>query len=104
MATKSRKSSSAPSAPALKAKNFEVMLSTDVPHGRRGKHKDFIAMVLDDLQELEAGNAIRIPLKDLPFSKEKIRSALSRAVHQRKIQIVTSTDEKFLYIWHAEDK
>jgi hypothetical protein len=38
----------------------------------------------------------------LPDSKENIRSALNRATHQRGIDIATSSDADFLYIWKPE--
>ena len=31
--------------------------------------------------------------------KENVRSALNRAVHKLNIEIATSTDEKYLYVW-----
>jgi len=84
------------------AKYFEVVSQDKVPHGRNGKHKNIITRILDDLSGLKEGNAIRIRLEDLPDTKEKIRAALARAVHLRGIDIVTSTDEDHLYIWHGK--
>jgi hypothetical protein len=37
----------------------------------------------------------------LPDSKENIRSALNRATRQQGIEIATSSDAGFLYIWKA---
>ena len=79
--------------------NYSVMSQTDVPTGRRGKHKAVVTMILSDLDDLKPGKAIRIPLDDLDDSKENVRSALNRAVHKLKIEIATSTDEKYLYVW-----
>ena len=84
-----------------KAKLFEVMSQTDVPHGRNGKHKDIVTRILENLAELQDGKAIRIRLDQLPDTKEKIRAALSRAVRQHDMEIVTSTDDDHLYIWHS---
>ena len=62
---------------------FESMPQTDVPKGRDGKHKVIIEQLLSDLNHLEEGNALKIPLSALPDSKENIRSALSRATRQK---------------------
>jgi hypothetical protein len=37
----------------------------------------------------------------LPDSKENIRSALNRATHQKGIEVATSSDTEFLYIWKS---
>lgn len=71
----------------------------DVPKGRDGKHKHIIEILLSDLGQLDGGKALQIPLDSLPDSKENIRSALSRATKQRGIEIATSSDESFLYVW-----
>jgi hypothetical protein len=79
--------------------NFSVMSQTEVPTGRNGKHKAVVTMILSDLDGLKPGKAIRIPLEELDDTKENVRSALNRAVHKLKIEIATSTDEKYLYVW-----
>ena len=78
---------------------FESMLQADVPKGRDGKHKQIILQLLSDISQLEQGSALKIPLADLPDSKENIRSALSRATKQRGIEVATSSDDEFLYVW-----
>ena len=81
---------------------FESMLQADVPKGRDGKHKVIIGQLLSDLNQLEEGNALKVPLTALPDSKENIRSALSRSTRQKGIDIATSSDEEFLYVWKTE--
>jgi hypothetical protein len=78
---------------------FESMLQTDVPKGRDGKHKLIVEELLNDLSQLKEGSALKIPLSALPDSKENIRSALSRATRQREIEIATSSDDEYLYVW-----
>ena len=85
-----------------KAKNFAVVSRDEVPHGRHGKHRDIVTQILDDLSTLKGGNAMKVPLDGLEESKEKVRAALSRAVKQRGIRVVTSSDDTYLYIWHAD--
>jgi hypothetical protein len=87
-----------------KAVNFGVMSQGEVPHGRNGKHKSIVTRILDDLEQLKSGNAIRIRLDELPDSKEKVRAALSRALKQKNIDVITSTDDEHLYIWHSPRK
>jgi hypothetical protein len=41
-------------------------------------------------------------LTALPDSKENIRSALNRASHQKGIEVATSSDAEYLYIWKVE--
>ena len=81
--------------------NFQSILQDDVPKGRDGKHKQIVTQLLSDLEQLAAGSALKIPIDELPDSKENIRSALNRATHQRGIEIATSSDAEFLYVWKA---
>jgi hypothetical protein len=82
--------------------NFQSILQFDVPKGRDGKHKRIVTQLLSDIEQLEAGSALKIPLSALPDSKENIRSALNRATHQRGIEVATSSDAEFLYVWVVE--
>jgi hypothetical protein len=78
---------------------FESMAQDDVPKGRDGKHKAIVEQLLSDISQLDDGQALKIPLSALPDSKENVRSALSRAVRQKGIEVATSSDEHFLYVW-----
>jgi hypothetical protein len=80
---------------------FESMLQSDVPKGRDGKHKVIIQQLLSDIDHLQEGDALKIPISALPDSKENIRSALSRATRQKGIVVATSSDDQFLYVWRA---
>lgn len=80
---------------------FESILQIDVPKGRDGKHKQIVMQLIEGIEELAAGSALKIPLAELPDSKENIRSALSRATRQKQINIATSSDENYLYVWKA---
>lgn len=79
--------------------NFKSILQDDVPKGRDGKHKHVISQLLSDLEQLADGSALRIPLSELPDSKENIRSALNRATRQRGMEVATSSDSDYLYVW-----
>lgn len=82
--------------------NFKSIEQIDVPKGRDGKHKHIVDQLLSDIDQLVAGRALKIPLADLPDTKENIRSALNRATRQRGINVATSSDADFLYVWRAE--
>jgi len=78
---------------------FKSVLQVDVPKGRDGKHKEIVTQLLSDIAQLAVGSALKIPLDELPDSKENIRSALSRAASQRNLRIATSSNDEFLYVW-----
>ena len=80
---------------------FQSILQADVPKGRDGKHKQIILKLLSEIAQLAEGSALKIPLSQLPDSKENIRSALSRAARQKKIDVATSSNEEFLYVWRT---
>lgn len=82
--------------------NFQSIFQRDVPKGRDGKHKAIVKQLLSDLEQLEAGSALKIPLNDLPDTKENIRSALNRATRQHGLEVATSSDAEFLYVWNVQ--
>jgi len=80
--------------------NFRTMMQTDVPQGRNGKHKEIVTRILADLNQIDEGIALKVPLVDLAESKEKVRSALNRATRKAGRNVATATDTTFLYIWN----
>jgi len=83
---------------------FQSIMQGDVPKGREGKHKQIVTRLLADIERLKPEMALKVPLSALPDSKENIRSALNRATHQRGIDVSTSSDEEFLYVWKTVAK
>jgi hypothetical protein len=83
---------------------FQSILQVDVPKGRDGKHKNIIQQLLSDIARLDKGSALQIPLAELPDTKENIRAALSRAARQKNLNLATSSNEKFLYVWKASER
>ena len=81
---------------------FESILQLNVPKGRDGKHKQIVTQLLNDIEQLGLGSALKVPLSALPDTKENIRSALNRATRQKGIEVGTSSDAEFLYIWKVE--
>jgi hypothetical protein len=88
----------------LEPTQFESILQVDVPQGRDGKHKQIVTQLLEDISRLASGSALKVPLSKLPDTKENIRAALSRAARQSKIDLATSSDQDFLYIWKTDGK
>ena len=84
------------------AMKFESVLQVNVPKGRDGKHKVIITQLLSDIAQLAPGSALKIPLAQLPDSKENVRSALSRAARQEKINLATSSNDEFLFVWKTD--
>jgi hypothetical protein len=82
------------------AMNFRAMLQKDVPQGRNGKHKAIVTKILSDLDRLQQGDALKVPLAQLAESKEKVRSALNRATRKSRRRVATASDATFLYVWN----
>jgi endonuclease V-like protein UPF0215 family len=82
--------------------NFKTMSVPDVPKGRNGKHKLVVTRILSDLDQVDEGVALKVPLDGLDDSKEKVRSALNRATRKAGRIVVTASDEDFLYIWNEK--
>ena len=80
--------------------NFKTMSQSDVPQGRNGKHKDIVSKILSDLDQIDDGAALKVPLAALSESKEKVRSALNRATRKEGRSVKTATDADYLYLWN----
>ena len=79
--------------------SFPSVLQVDVPKGRDGKHKEIVERLLENISRLKDGSALKVPLDQLPDTKENIRSALSRATKLQGIESATYSDKQPLYIW-----
>lgn len=82
--------------------NFGSMRQVDVPRGRNGKHKTIVTSILSDLDQIESGVALKVPLADLNESKENVRSALNRATRKRGDKVATASDDIYLYVWNEK--
>ena len=80
--------------------HFKHMPQVDVPQGRNGKHKSIVTEILSDLDQLEAGVALKVPLAGLSDTKENVRSALNRATRKSGRNVATASDGAFLYVWN----
>ncbi len=87
-----------------KPMNFSSIARGDVPQGRSGRHHLIVGKILNDLENIEPGRALKIPLAQLTDSKQNVRSALNRATRLRGIEVATASDDDFLYVWKASGK
>ena len=83
---------------------FETMKQSDVPQSRNGKHRKIVTTILQELEELAEGNALKVPLKALADTKENVRAALSRESKKRKLIVATAADAEYLYVWAGKAK
>jgi len=83
--------------------HYSAVNRSDVPQGRKGKHRKAVADILADLAKLNDQQAVKIPLSSLNGEKmQNLRSALNRVTREKSIPVVTSSDEKYLYVWRAD--
>ncbi len=83
--------------------HYAAVNRSDVPQGRKGKHRKAVADILDDLSRLSAQQAVKIPLSGLNGEKmQNLRSALNRVTREKNMSVVTSSDEKYLYVWRDD--
>ncbi len=80
--------------------NFKGMAQADVPQGRNGKHKAIVTKILSDLDQVQKGVALKVPLAQLADTKEKVRAALNRATRKGGRNVATASDGTFLYVWN----
>jgi hypothetical protein len=82
--------------------NFRAVSVADIQKGRNGKHKEIVLQVLSDLSQLPSGQALKIPLSELPDSKENVRSALNRVTRLKGMEVATASDAEHFYVWKPD--
>jgi hypothetical protein len=88
-------------APVFKP-TFESMHQIDVPQSRNGKHRKIVEAILEDVDNLSPGEAVKVPIRALGDTKENVRAALSRESKKRKAPISTAADATHIYIWRTK--
>lgn len=81
-------------------RHFKSMPRADVPQGRNGKHKAIVTRILSDLDQVQNGVALKVPLAELTHTKEQVRAALNRATRKSGRNVATASDGTFLYVWN----
>jgi len=79
---------------------FESIERGDVPTNRKSKHYDIVERILREVGDLRAKRALKIPRSALGAAKiEHIRAALSRASAKGEMELGTSVDDDYFYVW-----
>ncbi len=79
---------------------YESIPTSEVPRTRKGKHHSLVSQIFSDLLSLPTQQALKIPLLDIRKQKlENVRAALNRAGKKVGLQIATSSDDYFFYVW-----
>jgi hypothetical protein len=83
--------------------HYSAVNQSDVPQGRKGKHRKAVSDILSDLTKLKPKQAVKIPLSTLAGEKmQNLRSALNRVTRERNIPVISSSDDKYFYVWRAD--
>ncbi|MFI5092504.1 MAG: hypothetical protein WCE50_03245 [Candidatus Acidiferrum sp.] len=85
--------------PVLKYRRVEL---SSLSRGRRGKHHELVEGILRELDGVEPGSALEIPLADVNgIGLANLRSAVHRASASGGLAIQTLADEKNFYVWKS---
>ncbi|MHB8502011.1 MAG: hypothetical protein ACYDCG_07955 [Candidatus Acidiferrales bacterium] len=83
--------------PALKYRRVEL---SSLSRGRRGKHHELVEGILGELDGVQPGSALEIPLADVNgIGLANLRSAVHRASASAGMAIETLADEHNFYVW-----
>lgn len=76
---------------------------SSLDRGRRGKHFDLVQGIVKELESVEPGSALEIPLDDVNgIGLANLRSAVHRGAAAAGLAIETLADEKNFYVWKTE--
>jgi hypothetical protein len=90
------------SRPAGKYRRVEI---SGLDRGRRGRHFELVHGIINELQSVEAGLALEIPLDDVNgVGVANLRSAVHRGANTAGLAIETLADEKHFYVWRTGAK
>ena len=79
---------------------FESINRTSVPTTRKSKHHSLVEEILEQISGMSGKKALKIPRSALGKAKiEHIRAALTRASSRDKVNLATSSDDEYFYVW-----
>ena len=88
--------------PTLKYNRVEI---SSLNRGRRGKHHELVKGILHELNLLQNGSALEIPLADVGgIGLPNLRSAVHRAATSDGLAIETLVNKHNFYVWKAVRK
>jgi hypothetical protein len=64
-----------------------------------GKHAKIVSRALLDLDKLREDEAIKIDIAEAGGQKAALRAALHRAARKANIKLLTTSDERYLYVF-----
>lgn len=80
--------------------NYRSVKIASLGNRRRGKHHDLVGGIVSQLEILQPGRALEIPLDCVGgVELANLRSAVHRAATAENIEIETQSDEKNFYVW-----
>jgi len=80
--------------------SFESIERSAVPTGRKSKHHEIVERILREVEALHGKRALKIPRSALGSVKiENLRAALSRASAKGTMELGTSADDDYFYVW-----
>jgi hypothetical protein len=79
--------------------HFPAVPLTTITGNRKGKHRKIILSILKDLERLDEYSALQINFIEAGVKKADLRSALHRAAKIRNVDLLTTSDEKHLYVF-----
>ena len=83
--------------------NFESIDRKSVPHTRKSKHHGIVGQILLEIEGLHGHKALKIPRSVLGDAKiENIRAALTRASVREKLELSTTSDDDYFYVWRQD--
>ncbi|MGD1077997.1 MAG: hypothetical protein ABR881_06735 [Candidatus Sulfotelmatobacter sp.] len=83
--------------------HFPAVPLTDA-NQRAGKHHKIVSDILSDLARLDQYSAIKIDLAAVGKKKADLRAALHRAAKKKNRDLVTTSDERHLYVFRFPSK
>ena len=84
--------------------HFPVTPLAELRGGRIGKHSKMVSEILSDLKKLDEYSALKIDLAEAGYKKADLRSALHRATKKNNVDLVTTSDEKHLYVFRLRSR
>jgi hypothetical protein len=73
---------------------------SSLDRGRRGKHHELVQGILKELETVEPGSALEIPLGDVGgIGLTNLRSAVHRGATSTGLAIETLADGNNFYVW-----
>ena len=79
--------------------HFPVVPLAAATNSRNGKHRKIVLEIFSDLKKLDEHSAIKVDFAEAGLKKADLRSAVHRAAKKRNIDLVTTSDQKNLYIF-----